>query len=229
MEPLPPIPTEELLPPKETTEIPVEVKPTPTPAPKPAPTPRPKPTPAPTPKPKPATPAPKPAANTTPAPKKKPTPTIAKLATPKPGAKNTTPKITDFAAPATGTGSAKTTNASGSGDATAAGKKGGPGAAGGSTASLTSYFAKVEPQIHREWKPPQTVVSNSREVIANVRLRVAADGTVELLKLVQPTGNVEVDRSIEQALDRVKKLERPPAELLKNGVLEASVEFVLEV
>lgn len=87
----------------------------------------------------------------------------------------------------------------------------------------------MEPQIHREWKPPQTVVSNSREVIANVRLRVAADGTVELLKLVQPTGNVEVDRSIEQALDRVKKLERPPAELLKNGVLEASVEFVLEV
>ena len=106
---------------------------------------------------------------------------------------------------------------------------GGAGAAGGSTAALQSYFAKVEPVIHREWKPPQTVVSSSREVEAHVRLRVAADGTVESLKLVKPTGNVEVDKSIEDALQRVKKLDRPPAELLKNGVLEASVEFVLEV
>ena len=73
------------------------------------------------------------------------------------------------------------------------------------------------------------MVSSSREVEAHVRLRVAADGTVESLKLVKPTGNVEVDKSIEDALQRVKKLDRPPAELLKNGMLEASVEFVLEV
>ena len=94
---------------------------------------------------------------------------------------------------------------------------------------MQAYFSKVEPQIHREWKPPQTVVSSSREVVANVRLRIAADGTVESLKLVKPTGNVEVDKSIEEALERVKKVEKPPAELLKNGVIEASVEFVLEV
>ena len=138
-------------------------------------------------------------------------------------------KITDSNAKPQGAGTGTGNAASGTGSATHAGTKGGAGAAGGTTAALQSYFAKVEPIIHREWKPPQTVVSSSREVEAHVRLRVAADGTVESLKLVKPTGNVEVDKSIEDALQRVKKLDRPPAELLKNGVLEASVEFVLEV
>jgi protein TonB len=140
-----------------------------------------------------------------------------------------TPKITDAGAKPEGGGTGKGNAPTGSGNATNAGTKGGTGAPGGSTAALQSYFKKVEPVIHREWKPPQTVVSSSREVEAHVRLRVAADGTVQLLELVKPTGNVEVDKSIEEALQRVKKLEPPPAELLKNGILEASVEFVLEV
>ena len=46
---------------------------------------------------------------------------------------------------------------------------------------------------------------------------------------MKPTGNLEVDQSIEQALHRVKKVERPPAELLKNGVLDELVAFILEL
>jgi TonB family protein len=234
--PLPQPPTDPVMP-KPTEELALLPKATPTPT--PAPTPRPKQTATPTPKPtatpqpKPATPKPSPSATPKPKPKTaaSPTPakTVAKVATPNPGAKPAPTKITDSNAKPSGAGTGTGNAESGKGSATNAGTKGGAGAAGGTTAALQSYFAKVEPVIHREWKPPQTVVSSSREVEAHVRLRVSADGTVESLKLVKPTGNVEVDKSIEDALQRVKKLERPPAELLKNGVLEASVEFVLEV
>ena len=213
-------------------------------APTPTPTPRPKPTATPTPKPKPTPPKPTATPAASPSPKPKPTPapsekaaaskpttakTVAKLATPRPGATATTAKITDASAKpqgaGTGTGDAK----SGSGNATNAGTKGGPGAAGGSTAVLLGYFKKIETQFHREWEQPLTVVRSGHDVEAHVRLRASADGTVESLKLVKPTGNLEVDQSIEQALQRVKKVEKPPAELLKNGVLDELVAFILEL
>jgi TonB family protein len=220
---LPPLPLEPVPPPKEPDDLAMLPKatPTPTPRPKPTPTPTPQPkrtTPSPTPKPK-----PKPAATATPA------KTVAKLATPKPGVKPVTPKITDSSAKPQGTGAGSGNAPSGSGNATNAGTKGGPGAPGGSTAMLTAYFKKVEAQFHREWEQPLTVVRSGKDVEAHVRLRAAADGTVESLKLVKPTGNLEVDQSIEQALQRVKKVEKPPAELLKNGVLDELVAFILEL
>jgi len=214
---LPPLPPDPMPAPQNLEDLAMPPKATPTP------TPRPRPVATPTPQPKRTTPKPKPKPAATPA------KNVAKLATPKPGAKPSAPKITDASAKPQGMGTGSGNAPSGAGNATNAGTKGGPGAAGGSTAAVTAYFKKVEMQIHREWVQPLNVASSSHEVEANVRLRASADGTVESLKLVKPTGNVEVDQSIEQALQRVKKLDRPPPELLKNGVLDELVEFVLEL
>jgi outer membrane biosynthesis protein TonB len=222
---LPPLPPEVMPAPKIPDDLAILPKVTPTP------TPRPKPTATPTPHPKPAT--PKPSSEPTPKPKPKATATpaknVAKLATPKPGAKPATPSITDSNAKPQGAGTGSGIAASGNGNATNAGTKGGPGAAGGSKAAVAAYFKKLEIQFHREWVQPLNVASSSRAVQATARLRASADGTVESLKLVKPTGNAEVDRSIEQALQRMEKIERPPAELLKNGVLDELVEFELEL
>jgi len=222
---LPPLPQDLVSAPKNPDDLALLPKVTPTPKP------RPKPTATPTPRPKPAT--PKPSSEPTPKPKPKTTATpvknVAKLATPKPGAKPAAPKITDSNAKPQGTGTGAGNAASGTGNATNAGTKGGPGAAAGSKAAVTAYFKKLEIQFHREWVQPLNVASSSREVQATARLRATADGTVESLKLVKPTGNAEVDRSIEQALQRMEKIERPPAELLKNGVLDELVEFDLEL
>ena len=239
---LPPLPPEPIVP-KNFDDLAMLQKatPTPTPRPKPTATPQPKPTtpkpaPAPTPKPKSKptaspTPAKDAVKNATPKPGAGPTPakTVAKLATPKPGAKPGTPKITDSNAKPQGAGIGSGNAASGSGNATNAGTKGGAGAAGGSNAALLGYFKKVEVQFHREWTQPLTVVRSGKDVEAHVRLRASADGTVESLKLVKPTGNLEVDQSIEQALQHVKKLVKPPTELLKNGVLDELVAFILEL
>jgi len=136
-------------------------------------------------------------------------------------------KSTGTRANSTGTGAS--TARSGTGDATNAGSKGGPGAPGGADSVLLGYFKKVEAQFRQEWQQPLTVVRTGNNVEAHVRLRTAPDGTVESLTLVKPTGNLEVDQSIEKALLRVHKVERPPAELLKNGVLNELVAFVLEL
>ena len=211
---LPPLPPDPLPSPKDFESLAMLPKATPTPTPRPRPVATPKPSPSPKPKPKPTA---------------TPEKTVAKLATPKPGAKPATPKITDAAAKPQGAGTGSGNAASGSGNATNVGTKGGPGAPGGTSAAVTAYFKKLEVQFHREWVQPLNVASSSRVVQATARLRASADGTVESLKLEKPTGNVEVDRSIEQALQRMKKLERPPAELLKNGVLDELVEFELEL
>ena len=235
---LPPLPPDPLPAPRDFENLAMLPKATPTPTPTPRPRPvatttakptTPKPAATPTPKPK-----PKPAATPTPsttgaAAKKTPVTNVAKLATPRPGATIAKTKITDAGAKPQGTGTGSGNAPSGSGNATNPGTKGGPGAAGGSTAVLLAYFKKIETQFHREWEQPLTVVRSGKDVEAHVRLRAGADGTVESLKLVKPTGNLEVDQSIEQALLRVKKVERPPAELLKNGVLDELVAFILEL
>ena len=222
---LPPLPPDPLPAPKELGDLAMLKKTTPTPPPKRS-TPKPKPKPTATP-----TPAKKTAKHSTPKPTATPShaKNVAKVATPKPGAKPAAQKITDSNAKADGAGTGSRNAASGSGNATNAGTKGGPGAPDGSTAVLTAYFKKVEMQFHREWEQPLTVARSGHDVEAHVRLRAAADGTVESLKLVKPTGNLEVDQSIEQALQRVKKVDKPPAELLKNGVLDELVAFILEL
>ena len=220
---LPPLPPDPLPAPKDFENLAMLPKATPTPPP------RPRPVATPTPPPKHTTPKPSPSPKPKPKPTATPAKSVAKLATPKPGAKPAPPQITDEGAKPQGAGTGSGNAPAGSGNATNAGTKGGPGAAGGSTAALTAYFRKVEMQFHREWEQPLTVVRSGHDVEAHVRLRATADGTVESLKLVKPTGNLEVDQSIEQALQRVKKVERPPAELLKNGVLDELVAFILEL
>lgn len=94
---------------------------------------------------------------------------------------------------------------------------------------MMSYFRKVEALFDREWKQPLTVVSTGRDVEAHVRLRAAADGAVQSLTLLKPTGNHEADESIEAALRRVHKVDSPPAILLKNGALDETIIFVLKL
>ena len=220
---LPPLPPDPLPAPENFENLAMLPKATPTPAP------RPKPAATPTPQPKRTTPKPSPAPKPKPKPTATPAKNVAKLATPRTGVKPATPKITDSNEKPQGTGDSAGNAASGSGNATNAGTKGGPGAAGGTSAAVTAYFAKVEMQFHREWVQPLNVANSTHVVHAIARLRASADGTVESLKLEKPTGNADVDRSIEQALQRMKKLDRPPAELLKNGVLNEMVEFELEL
>lgn len=94
---------------------------------------------------------------------------------------------------------------------------------------MTAYFKKVTEQFRHEWQMPLTGVRSGTQITADVRLRAGPDGTVEALTLEKPTGNLEVDKSIEKALRNVRKVDHPPAELLKGGVLDEQVAFILDL
>jgi TonB family protein len=203
-------------------------KPEPTPAtpPKPKPTPAPKPTPRPTP-----TPSPKPtvAKKTTPKPKPTPPKQTAK-ATPKPSvAQKSTPASASTGLSkqvATNTGAAQSGNAG-----TRGGTKGGPGSPGGSVsgAELQSYFKTVSNCYRQVWDKPLTVIATGQDLSAIVRLRVNAAGEVLSVTMQRPTGNREVDASIEAAFPKFQKIPPPPAGLLHKGVMEENMAIIYEL
>jgi len=209
---------------------PPKPQPTPTPPPKATPTPAPKP--KPTPKPA-ATPKPK-VTQTTPKPKASPTPHN-QVAKEKP---KETQKLatTQKASPAP----AQTTSKEGiTGPGTSAGgnpgqpggTKGGPGSPGGSATGreLQSYFTTVGNCYRELWDKPLTVIATGQDLSAIVRLRVNAKGEVLSVTMQRPTGNREVDASIEAAFPKFKKVPPPPPGLLQNGVLEENMAIIYEL
>jgi TonB family protein len=208
--------TDDLAPPKP--------KPTPTPAPKATPTPAPTPKPAPTPRPTPKI------AKTTPKPKASPTPRkpIAR-ATPKP---SQTTRVSSTVAAATSKEGTTAEGSSTSGNpGTPGGTKGGPGSPGGSVtgAEVQSYFKEVSNCYRRVWDKPLTVIATGQDISAIVRLRVQSDGTVLSATLQRPTGNREVDASIEAAFPKFQKVPPPPAGLLRNGVMEENMAIIYDL
>jgi TonB family protein len=207
----------------------------PTPKPIPTPEPKAKPTPAPTLKPKPQpTPTPRPkttvAQKLTPKPKTSPTPhkPIAKE-TPKP---SQTSKVSSAAPTATPSEGSSTNSSSTNGNlGTPGGTKGGPGAPGGSVsgAELQTYFKTVSNCYRQVWDKPLTVISTGQDLSAIVRLRVSAEGEVLSVVMQRPTGNREVDASIEAAFPKFQKVPPPPSGLLRNGVMEENMAIIYEL
>ena len=195
-----------------------------TPTPRPTPTPKP----APTPTPKPATPAPKKEVKATPKPTPKAPLQIAKLATPKPGAAK--PEHTREGA--TGSGEANTNARNGNGNATNAGTKGGPGAAGGVSSSMLAAYGDVVGSKFKAAGAPRKPVSvegNNREFSAILHVKIARDGTVLSTSLQTPCGNQIVDDWIRATIPDFKQVPPPPAELVRDGPFEASMQVIYEL
>ena len=229
-------------PPPKPTEAVIPIPPEPEPAPPPRPSAEPEeivpPKPAPTPTPKvAATPTPKPEPKPTATPRPKPTPAIARKPTPKPAPRpqvakvessKPTPKETSHNA-STSTASASPPSAPAAHAGNVAGANPGPGAPNGgvSGAEVQTYYGIVGSRFKSVWDNPLTTISTGQELVARVRLRINADGTILSATLVRSTGNQEVDSSIEKAFPRFQKVPPPPAGLLKAGVFEESMDVIL--
>ena len=246
---LPPIPQDDPPP-----EVEPEPEPEPAEAPKPQPTqpekddlapPAPKPKPTPTPEPK-AKPTPAPTPNPKPIPTPTPSPKTAQKPTPKPKTSSTprklmakeTPKLSQSSKVSTTVSSETPTEGStAAGSATSGnpgtpgGTKGGPGAPGGSVsgAELQTYFKTVSNCYRQVWDKPLTVISTGQDLSAIVRLRVSASGEVLSVIMQRPTGNREVDASIEAAFPKFQKVPPPPTGLLRNGVMEENMAIIYEL
>ena len=80
---------------------------------------------------------------------------------------------------------------------------------GDSSVSAANYGQIVQAVYTRAWTPPDDTASDDANI--RVRVTIARDGTVILARIVTPSGDSSVDRSVQRTLDRVKFIAPFPA------------------
>ena len=95
-------------------------------------------------------------------------------------------------------------------------------------AEVQSYFKTVSNCYRQVWDKPLTVVATGNDITAIVRLRVQSDARSSAT-LQRPTGNREVDASIEAAFPKFQKVPPPPSSLLRNGVMEENMAIIYDL
>ncbi len=100
-----------------------------------------------------------------------------------------------------------------------------PGTGGATYASYTSFVDLVYRQA---WAPlkPREISEHDLTVVA--RVVIARNGDVVLSEIKRRSGNADMDRSVREALDRVRTIGRPFPEGATDAQREFEIEFHLE-
>ena len=77
---------------------------------------------------------------------------------------------------------------------------------GNSSASAANYAQVVKSVYEQAWTPPDDTASDDANI--KVRVTIASDGTVVSARVIGPSGDASVDRSVRSTLERVQNL--PP-------------------
>jgi TonB family protein len=73
---------------------------------------------------------------------------------------------------------------------------------GNSSVAYADYGQVVKSIYDQAWTPPANIVNNDENVIVNIT--IANDGTVISARIVTPSGDANVDASVQHTLERVK-------------------------
>ena len=73
---------------------------------------------------------------------------------------------------------------------------------GNSSASAANYAQVVKSVYERDWTPPDDTASDDANI--KVRVTIASDGTVISARVIAPSGDASVDRSVRSTLERVQ-------------------------
>jgi TonB family protein len=199
-------------------------KATPKPTPKPSPKPTPKATPKSTPKPTPKEDVkPKPPPSPKASPKSEETTALAKVkpSPPKPPKKEK--KVAEESAsptPAQRAANASVKNSSAKSGTTASAGTKQPGtgngtgsgeSAGSGDSKLALYAEVIKNRFQAAWNQPHGAMTAGSQLVATVKLRIEADGTVTDFTLVDGSGNTVVDESVREAGHRITRLPPPPS------------------
>lgn len=77
---------------------------------------------------------------------------------------------------------------------------------GNSSAAAANYAQVVKSYYEQAWTPPDDTASDDANI--KVRVTIASDGTVISARVIAPSGDASVDRSVRSTLERVPNL--PP-------------------
>ena len=77
---------------------------------------------------------------------------------------------------------------------------------GTSGVAAANYAQVVKSYYEQAWTPPDDTASDDANI--KVRVTIASDGTVISARVIAPSGDASVDRSVRSTLERVQNL--PP-------------------
>ena len=82
-------------------------------------------------------------------------------------------------------------------------------------------------RFYSEWVQPITAVETGVKFSVRVNLRIEKDGTVSKFDIVNPSGNVVVDESVQAIAKRVTQVDALPAGLGEDGHYDVNINFEL--
>jgi TonB family protein len=88
------------------------------------------------------------------------------------------------------------------------------------------YFLHVHDRMYEAWEKPNELLD--KNLRATVLLEIAADGTINEVRLKRSSGNKVMDETAMAAARRVPRLNPPPSSLLKGAEAPVTVDFELE-
>jgi TonB family protein len=80
---------------------------------------------------------------------------------------------------------------------------------GGGGEVYASYDQAVRSKYWHAWRPPQDTETDA--AITRATVTIASDGSVLSARIIQPSGDASVDRSVRETLDRVTYIAPFPA------------------
>ncbi len=107
------------------------------------------------------------------------------------------------------------------------GKNHGEGSGSGGASEFGWYGNMLHDRFYSEWVQPITAVETGVKFSVLVKLRIEQDGTVSKFDIVNPSGNVVVDESVQAIAKRVTQVDALPAGLGEDGHYDVNINFEL--
>lgn len=99
--------------------------------------------------------------------------------------------------------------------------------AGAEAGSYADYALYVKMVYERAWKPPAMATEDLPPV--RVQITIARDGTVISSKIIEKSGNVALDQSVDDVLRRIKSIGRPFPEGTKEETRTFIINFKVKI
>ena len=115
----------------------------------------------------------------------------------------------------------------GSGKGTTAGTGNGRAGGNASAGQFSWYGSMLHDRFYSEWVQPTTVANTEAKNSVLVKLRIEKDGRVSNFEVIRPSGNAELDDSVNALANRVSRVEPLPDGLGKGDHYDVKINFEL--
>jgi TonB family protein len=86
----------------------------------------------------------------------------------------------------------------------------------------------IHDRFFSQWDQPTSIFDSSKRFACTVQIRIERDGRISSAKIVNASGNVVMDQSVEAAIARVRQIDPLPSGLGGGSSYTVNINFELE-